>query len=123
MGGIFGEGIDLVGERLSGAVIVGVGLPGLSLEQELIRDYFQEREGRGFAFAYQFPGINRVLQAAGRVIRSESDRGVVVLVDRRYATAAYAELLPEGWRRHSAGSAAALREILTRFWDREAPSC
>ena len=123
MGGIFGEGIDLVGNRLSGAVIVGVGLPGVSLEQELIRGYFQEREGRGFTFAYQYPGINRVLQAAGRVIRSETDRGVVVLVDRRYGTAAYADLLPPGWKTFSAGGAAALQKTLARFWDRPEAPC
>ncbi|MFH1981771.1 MAG: helicase C-terminal domain-containing protein [Pseudomonadota bacterium] len=117
MGGIFGEGIDLVGRRLSGAVIVGVGLPGVSLEQELIRAYFQAREGRGFAFAYQYPGINRVLQAAGRVIRSESDRGIVVLVDRRYGTAAYADLLPAAWKTVSVGGAPALLKTLAGFWD------
>jgi len=97
MGGIFGEGIDLVGERLSGAVVVGVGLPGVSLERELIRAYFAETLKAGFEFAYQFPGINRVLQAAGRVIRSESDRGVVLLIDRRYATPRYRSLLREQW--------------------------
>ena len=76
MGGIFGEGIDLVGERLSGAVVVGVGLPGICLERELIRQYFADTHKAGFEFAYQYPGINRVLQAAGRVIRSETDRGL-----------------------------------------------
>lgn len=116
MGGIFGEGIDLVGNRLSGAVIVGVGLPGVSLEQELIRAHFQASEGRGFAFAYQYPGINRVLQAAGRVIRSESDRGIVVLVDRRYAAADYVGLLPAGWRTHTVAGAPALQKMLAGFW-------
>ena len=75
MGGIFGEGIDLKGDWLTGAAIVGVGLPGISPERELIRSYFDKFNGSGFAFAYQFPGITRVLQAAGRVIRSEHDRG------------------------------------------------
>lgn len=123
MGGIFAEGIDLVGERLSGAVVVGVGLPGVSLEQELIRAYFQEREGRGFAFAYRFPGINRVLQAAGRVIRSESDRGVVVLVDTRYGTAAYADLLPAAWRARSVSNTNALQETLAGFWSAAGTPC
>jgi DNA excision repair protein ERCC-2 len=95
MGGIFGEGIDLVGERLSGAVVVGVGLPGISLERELIREYFADTIQAGFEFAYQYPGINRVLQAAGRVIRSESDRGVVLFIDQRYATYRYRSLLLE----------------------------
>ncbi len=97
MGGIFGEGIDLVGERLSGAIIVGVGLPGISLERELIRDYFAETRNAGFEFAYQYPGINRVLQAAGRVIRTEKDRGVILLIDQRYATNRYRSLLLRQW--------------------------
>jgi DNA excision repair protein ERCC-2 len=83
MGGIFGEGIDLVGERLSGAIIVGVGLPAICRERNLIRDYFDER-GTGFDFAYRYPGINRVLQAAGRVIRTGQDRGALLLVDKRF---------------------------------------
>ena len=74
MGGIFGEGIDLVGERLSGAVIVGVGLPAICPERDLIRSYY-DTQGAGFDFAYRFPGINRVLQAAGRVIRTETGPG------------------------------------------------
>jgi DNA excision repair protein ERCC-2 len=83
MGGIFGEGIDLVGERLSGAIIVGVGLPAICPERDLIRNYFDER-GTGFDFAYRYPGINRVLQAAGRVIRTDQDRGALLLVDQRF---------------------------------------
>ncbi len=98
MGGIFGEGIDLQGERLIGAVIVGVGLPGISIERDLIRDYFNREKGAGFEFAYQFPGINRVLQAAGRVIRSEEDRGVILLIDQRYGRQQYRSLLPGQWR-------------------------
>src|ERR1051325_3289120 len=84
LGGIFGEGIDLVGERLIGVIVVGVGLPQLSIERDLIRDYIDARTGAGFEYAYAFPGFNRVLQATGRVIRSESDRGAVVLIDSRY---------------------------------------
>lgn len=98
MGGIFGEGIDLTGEQLSGVVVVGVGLPAICLERDLIRDYFAENDAAGFEFAYMYPGIQRVLQAAGRVIRTESDRGVVVLVDRRYGQGRYRRLLPEAWR-------------------------
>ena len=102
MGGVFGEGIDLQGERLSGAIIVGVGLPGICTERELIREYHDRLDKRGFEFAYQFPGINRVLQAAGRVIRSEEDRGVVFLIDHRYDQPRYRRLLPAHWalRRH-----------------------
>jgi DNA excision repair protein ERCC-2 len=98
MGGIFGEGIDLAGTRLSGAAVVGVGLPAVGLERELIRDYFASRLDEGFEYAYMYPGINRVLQAAGRVIRTETDRGVVLLIDQRYGSEHYRALLPEGWR-------------------------
>ena len=99
MGGIFGEGIDLVGERLVGAVIVGVGLPRICLERDLIRGYFDERNLPGFAYAYTYPGMNRVLQAAGRVIRGEADRGLILLVDRRFSQEQYRELFPAHWSR------------------------
>jgi DNA excision repair protein ERCC-2 len=117
MGGIFGEGIDLKGERLAGAVIVGVGLPGISPERELIRDYYERTQGRGFEFAYQYPGINRVLQAAGRVIRAETDRGVVLLVDTRYARAAYKDLLPPWWQLRSLRAPSDLQKELSGFWE------
>jgi DNA excision repair protein ERCC-2 len=97
MGGIFGEGIDLVGTRLSGAAIVGVGLPAVCLERELIREYFAGRMDQGYEYAYVYPGINRVLQAAGRVIRTQTDRGVVLLIDRRYGSHPYPALLPRHW--------------------------
>ncbi|MHA1220081.1 MAG: ATP-dependent DNA helicase, partial [Candidatus Heimdallarchaeaceae archaeon] len=98
MGGIFGEGIDLIGEKLSGAVVVGVGLPKVSLEQNLIKDYFDAKNGRGFLFAYTFPGMNKVMQAAGRVIRTEKDQGVVLLIGDRYSTNTYTKLFPEAWQ-------------------------
>ena len=117
MGGIFGEGIDLSGERLCGAVIVGVGLPGICLERDLIRSYFEKSRGDGFAFAYQYPGINRVLQAAGRVIRSETDKGVIVLVDRRYRQNRYRSLLPAYWELIGIGSGDGLTERIKQFWE------
>ncbi len=120
MGGIFGEGIDLVGERLSGAIIVGVGLPGVSLERDLIRDYFSETINAGYEFAYQYPGINRVLQAAGRVIRSEHDRGVVLLIDRRYATGRYRSLLLRQWTTVTVRHNRQLVEELADFWGQRA---
>lgn len=98
MGGIFGEGIDLTGDRLSGAVIVGVGLPQVCLEREIIREYFEAENGRGFEYAYIYPGINKVLQAVGRVIRTETDRGVIILIDERFAHFEYKRLLPEHWK-------------------------
>jgi len=116
MGGIFGEGIDLVGTRLSGAAVVGVGLPAVGLERELIRDYFADRLEKGFEYAYMYPGINRVLQAAGRVIRTETDRGVVLLIDQRYGSEHYRSLLPEGWRPVRVGTHEKFAAELRRFW-------
>ena len=116
LGGIFGEGIDLAGERLIGAVIVGVGLPQLSVERNLIRDYFQQRNAAGFEYAYTFPGMNRVLQAIGRVIRSETDHGLVLLIDARFNETRYRRLFPSWWKylrvRHTGG----LREAIGSFW-------
>ncbi len=120
MGGIFGEGIDLVGERLCGAAIVGVGLPGICPERDLIRGHFGEQEERGFAFAYLYPGINRVLQAAGRVIRSERDRGVVLLIDGRFGMPRYRNLLPGNWAPRCVNNPAALAGALRRFWEKPA---
>jgi DNA excision repair protein ERCC-2 len=118
MGGIFGEGIDLVGKRLAGAVIVGVGLPAVSMENELIREYFTKDRSAGFEYAYIYPGINRVLQAAGRVIRTESDQGVVLLVDQRYALFRYKSLLPQHWQPIKVFDARQLAENLQKFWNR-----
>jgi DNA excision repair protein ERCC-2 len=117
LGGIFGEGIDLVGERLIGAVIVGVGLPQLCAERNLIRDYFQQQNSLGFEYAYTFPGMNRVLQAIGRVIRSETDRGVVLLIDARFNETRYRRLFPTWWNysrvRHTEG----LQQAVRSFWE------
>ena len=116
LGGIFGEGIDLVGERLVGAVIVGVGLPQLCIERDLIRDYFQSQNGAGFDYAYTFPGMNRVLQAVGRVIRSETDRGVVLLIDARFNEPRYRRLFPAWWHPISIGNPGALQAAVEGFW-------
>jgi DNA excision repair protein ERCC-2 len=118
MGGIFGEGIDLVGERLTGAVIVGVGLPGICMERDLIRDYFNNRRRDGFAYAYTYPGITRVLQAVGRVIRTVSDRGTVLLMDKRYETPRYRRLLPPHWQIIRTPSGEGLEQRLCDFWKR-----
>ncbi len=119
MGGIFGEGIDLAGERLIGAIIVGVGLPQLSLERDLLKTYFAENDHNGFAYAYQYPGLNRVMQAAGRVIRTEHDRGVILLIDERLTQPRYTQLFPPEWQhfqvvRHNDK----LEERLRRFWQK-----
>ena len=119
MGGIFGEGIDLAGERLIGAIIVGVGLPQLCMERDLIRGFFQAKLGAGFDYAYTFPGMNRVLQATGRVIRSETDRGVVLLVDARFAEGRYRRLMPGWWRTARVRSAGAIAQAVSRFWEEQ----
>lgn len=84
MGGIFGEGIDLKNERLIGTIIVGTGLPQLSNEREILMGYYDKRLGAGFDYAYRYPGMNKVLQAGGRVIRTAEDVGVIVLLDERF---------------------------------------
>ena len=117
MGGIFGEGIDLIGDRLVGAVVVGVGLPGISLERELIKEYFTRTFSAGFEYAYLYPGINRVLQAAGRVIRTEKDRGVVLLIDQRYARFQYKSLLREEWDPIRVQNTRQLADGLREFWN------
>jgi len=94
-----------------------VGLPGLSNERNIIKEYFDEDDGRGYDYAYTYPGMNNVLQAAGRVIRTENDAGIVVLVDDRYATPKYRQLFPQHWKNvQYAGNAASLAEISRRFW-------
>jgi DNA excision repair protein ERCC-2 len=118
LGGIFGEGIDLVGERLIGAAIVGVGLPQLCVERNLIRDYFQQQNAAGFDYAYTFPGMNRVLQAVGRVIRSETDHGVVLLIDARFDELRYRRLFPAWWKFAKVRNSDALRERVAGFWKR-----
>jgi DNA excision repair protein ERCC-2 len=100
MGGIFSEGIDLVGDRLTGVVVVGVGLPQIGLERNIIKDYFNTSGHNGYDYAYVFPGMNKVLQAGGRLIRSEQDRGMLVLVDDRYLQPQYQRLLPQEWRHY-----------------------
>lgn len=99
LGGIFGEGIDLAGESLSGVAVVGVGLPAVTPERELIRGHLASRlgEAEGFAHAYSYPGLTRVLQAAGRLLRSETDRGALLLIDDRFANEFYRPLLPRSW--------------------------
>jgi DNA excision repair protein ERCC-2 len=118
MGGFFAESIDLVGERLTGAAIVGVGFPQISLEREIIRAYFDRIDGSGFAFAYQVPGMIKVLQAAGRVIRSEADRGVVMLIDTRYTGPPYRLMLPAEWRPAFIDGVEKVGKVLTEFWNR-----
>ncbi len=117
MGGIFGEGIDLVGDRLIGVIVVGVGIPQLGLERDLIKAYYDRQTGSGFAFAYQYPGFNRVLQATGRVIRTETDRGIIVLIDERFTHARYRQLFPTHWQGFQVvQNTSELKDKLARFW-------
>ncbi|MFP6808949.1 MAG: ATP-dependent DNA helicase [Pseudomonadales bacterium] len=116
MGGVFSEGVDLKGKRLIGVVIAGVGLPQIGIERDLIRNYWSDD---GFEFAYQFPGMNKVLQTAGRVIRDVEDRGIICLVDRRFAENRYKRLFPEEWQIRKVNSPEELEAKLDAFWQVE----
>lgn len=117
LGGSFSEGVDLPGRCLIGAVIVGVGIPGLSGERNIMRDYFQLTRESGYDYAYTYPGMNNVLQAAGRVIRSNTDSGVVVLIDDRYATDQYKAMYPEHWQGMKYyNQPASLNADIIEFW-------
>ena len=121
LGGVFSEGVDLPGSRLIGAIIFGVGLPGMSNEKNIIKEYFDAQTEQGYDYAYTFAGMNNVLQAVGRVIRTEEDIGVAVLVDDRYTTPKYRQLFPKHWQGvQYAGNVKSLAEILRRFWGRGA---
>ncbi|GHH99051.1 ATP-dependent DNA helicase [Neobacillus kokaensis] len=98
LGGIFSEGVDLIGERLNGVVIIGVGLPQLCFERNLIKEHFTQNGKNGYDYAYVYPGFNKVLQAGGRLIRSETDQGTIILVDDRFLTTKYQNLLPQEWQ-------------------------
>jgi DNA excision repair protein ERCC-2 len=117
MGGIYSEGIDLAGDKLIGAVVVGIGMPSLSYERECISEYFEEKQESGKEFAYIYPGMNRVFQAAGRVIRREDDRGVIVLIDDRFDDPLYRKSLPKLWSGVKfIPDPKTLREELDKFW-------
>lgn len=119
LGGSFSEGVDLPGSKLIGTVIVGVGLPGLSNENNIIKEYYDVKSECGYDYAYTFPGMNNVLQAAGRVIRRDSDRGVVVLVDDRYGEDRYKMLFPPQWSHMIyTGDVASLAKAVGDFWKR-----
>ena len=116
LGGIFSEGIDLKADRLIGAIIVGTGLPGVGSERELLKAYFDEKKGRGFDYAYLFPGMNKVLQAGGRVIRSEEDRGIIALMDERFNYGSYQRLFPREWIPFQKLNNHSVEEIIEKFW-------
>ncbi len=117
LGGIFSEGIDLPDKMLIGAVLVGIGLPGISSELNILKDYYDKTREDGHGFAYLYPGMIKILQAAGRVIRSEEDKGVVVLIDERYRDPKIQKLLPAHWSHlRYIGDTYSLSKYLDRFW-------
>ncbi|MCR5144319.1 MAG: ATP-dependent DNA helicase [Lachnospiraceae bacterium] len=117
MGGIFAEGIDLTNERLIGSIIVGVALPQVCNEMEVIKDYFEENGRDGFSFAYLYPGLNKVVQAAGRVIRTTEDRGIIALLDERFKTNYYNRYLPDEWRDYKICNLNKIGEMTNNFWE------
>ena len=121
-GGVYSEGIDLAGDSLIGTVIVGTGMPAVSYERESMCAYFDEKYEAGKAYAYVYPGMNRVLQAGGRVIRREEDRGVIVLIDDRFSDPLYKKSIPSLWRGLKfVGDAKGLKMLLDTFWAENAP--
>lgn len=116
MGGIFSEGIDLTKERLIGALIVGTGLPQVCNEREILKQYFDRHGENGFDYAYLYPGMNKVLQAAGRVIRTEEDKGVIALLDDRFAGRRYLEIFPREWRELTYCNVKTIGEKVEQFW-------
>lgn len=117
MGGIFGEGIDLKQEQLIGALIIGTGLPQVGNEREILRQFYDQRCGSGFDYAYRFPGMNKVLQAAGRVIRTVSDIGVIELLDERFLRREYRALFPREWSSCQVCSINNVAHKLQEFWN------
>lgn len=121
MGGVFSEGIDLKEERLIGVIVVGTGLPMVCVEQEVLKGYFDETEEKGFDFSYQYPGMNKVLQAAGRVIRTPGDRGVILLLDDRFLRRDHLELFPREWEHFQVVNRGNAARCLEDFWKGREP--
>ncbi len=117
MGGIFSEGIDLTEERLIGTFLVGTGLPQVCNEREILKQYFDRHGEAGFSYAYLYPGMNKVLQAAGRVIRTAADRGVILLLDERFLERQSQEVFPREWDDYETGTIKTAEESMRRFWE------
>ena len=118
MGGLFSEGIDLTEEKLIGAIVVGTGLPMVCTEQTILKDYFEEKESQGFDFAYRYPGMNKVMQAGGRVIRTAADRGIILLLDDRFLRNDYQALFPREWQDYQVVNVRNVREKIEACWSR-----
>lgn len=116
LGGIFSEGLDLKNEQLIGVIIVGTGLPQICTQREILKNYYQEEKGQGFAYAYLYPGMNKVQQAAGRVIRTEKDQGVIALLDERFLRRDYLDLFPREWQDYQVCDLESMQEKLEHFW-------
>ena len=117
MGGIFSEGIDLIGDRLIGAAVVGTGLPQVNCEREILKGYYDEKGEQGFDYAYRYPGMNKVLQAAGRVIRTKEDTGAILLMDERFLNRDYRNLFPREWNDACTCTLGNVEKYLQAFWD------
>lgn len=117
MGGIFSEGIDLKNDSLIGAIIVGTGIPQVCPEREILKQYFDREDGNGFDYAYRYPGMNKVLQSAGRVIRTAEDVGIVTLLDERFENPSYKRLFPREWKDCERVTMESIGKRIERFWD------
>jgi len=117
LGGVFSEGIDLKEEQLIGALIVGTGLPQISNEREILKQYYDAREESGFDYAFRYPGMNKVLQAAGRVIRTSGDKGVIVLLDERFLQPSYRNIFPREWQNYSVCNEKTAGGVMEQFWN------
>ena len=117
MGGIFSEGIDLTNDKLIGAIVVGTGLPQISNEREILKNHYDAISGDGFDYAFRFPGMNKVLQAAGRVIRTAEDLGVILLLDDRFLQSDYQQLYPREWNKRSVCDVNTVETFVQKFWD------
>lgn len=118
MGGVFSEGIDLKEDQLIGAIIVGTGLPMVCTEQDILKNYFDEKEKQGFDFAYQYPGMNKVMQAAGRVIRTMEDKGIILLLDERFLRTDYQMIFPREWGEYLVVDRNSVGTAVEDFWKR-----
>ncbi len=117
LGGIFSEGIDLKHDSLIGAIVIGTGLPQVCFEREILKNYFDDNGGNGFDYAYRFPGMNKVLQAAGRVIRTSEDVGIIALLDERFLQNSYVRLFPREWKNYQETGLSTIEKKVERFWD------
>ena len=116
MGGIFSEGIDLKGEALIGAAVIGTGLSQVCNEREILKNFYEAQGMDGFAYAYRYPGMNKVLQAAGRVIRTPEDQGIVLLLDERFLNSEYKRLYPLEWEEYEMCTLSDTSRLLEEFW-------